>query len=85
MQYQRLVGAVRGWFAARRTSWGVSLDFLRVVTSRVTLERPMAVATALAHLLGWREQPSVRILQLGPRHLSILTGSAMPVCCSVHG
>jgi len=54
--------------------WVVALGFLRVITSRVALERPMAVATALAHLRTWMEQPSVRILQPGPRHIAILQG-----------
>lgn len=56
--------------------WVVCLGFLRVMTSRVALERPMAMATALDHLRSWLEQPSVRLLQPGPRHLAILKGFA---------
>jgi predicted nucleic acid-binding protein len=32
----------------------------------------MEVATALRHVRTWLEQPSVRVVQPGPRHLDIL-------------
>jgi hypothetical protein len=44
------------------------------MTSRAVLQRPMAMATTLALLRTWMEQPSVRILQSGPQHLAILQG-----------
>ena len=54
--------------------WVVALGFLRVMTNRSVLERPMAMATALDHLGSWLDQPGVWILQPGPRHLAMLTG-----------
>ena len=36
--------------------------------------QPVAMATALQHLRSWLEQPSVHVLQPGPRHLTILAG-----------
>lgn len=54
--------------------WVVALGFLRIMTSRTVLVRPMEMATALHHPHSWLEQPSVRVLQPGPRHLTILTG-----------
>jgi uncharacterized protein len=54
--------------------WVVALGFLRIMTSRTVLVRPMTMATALQHLRSWLEQPSLRVLQPGPRHLTILAG-----------
>jgi toxin-antitoxin system PIN domain toxin len=68
------------WEAAVRGSqpvaipWVVALGYLRIMTSRTVLPRPMAMTTALAHLRCWLEQPSVGVLQPGPRHLGILEG-----------
>ena len=52
----------------------MALGFLRIMTSRAVLPRPMTPAGALGHVRSWLEQPSVRVLQPGPRHLDILTG-----------
>ncbi len=54
--------------------WVVALGFLRILTSRVVMVQPMEVSRALAHLGSWFEQPSVSLLQPGPRHLAILSG-----------
>jgi toxin-antitoxin system PIN domain toxin len=54
--------------------WVVALGFLRILTSRVVMDQPMEGSRALAHLGSWFEQPSVSLLQPGPRHLAILTG-----------
>lgn len=56
--------------------WVVTLGFLRVITSRAVFSRPMPVETALRHVRTWLEQPSVNVLQPGPRHLDILAGFA---------
>lgn len=53
--------------------WIVALGFLRIITSRAVLTRPMDVATALDHVRSWLDQPGVQLLQPGPRHLDILT------------
>lgn len=55
-------------------AWLVALGFLRVITSRAVMARPMDATKALRHVRTWLEQPSVRIVQPGPRHLDILTG-----------
>lgn len=36
------------------------------------MARPMGAATALRNVRTWLEQPSVRVVQPGPRHLDIL-------------
>ncbi len=73
-------GARRWWQDAVRghqpigLPWAVALGFLRIMTSRAVLPRPMTAAMALGHVRSWLEQPSVRVLQPGPRHLDILAG-----------
>jgi len=57
-------------------AWVVALGFARVITSRAVMARPMETATALRHVRTWLEQPSVRVVQPGPRHLDILGGFA---------
>jgi hypothetical protein len=71
----------RGWWEACvrgfqpvAIPWVVAIGYLRLMTSAAVLQRPVEVATALGHLRCWLEQPSVRILQPGPRHLAILSG-----------
>ena len=54
--------------------WVVALGFMRIITSRAVLPRPMEVGTALGHVRSWLDQPAVLLLQPGPRHLIILTG-----------
>lgn len=54
--------------------WAVALGYLRLMTNARVLPRPLTMAVALGHLRLWLEQPSVLILQPGPRHLGILTG-----------
>ena len=53
--------------------WVVALGYLRLMTSRVVLQQPMEMNTALGNLRCWLEQPSVHILQPGPRHIGILS------------
>ncbi len=54
-------------------AWVVALGFVRLMTSRAVMQRPMAMETALGHLGRWLERPSVLILQPGPRHFAILS------------
>ncbi len=65
--------AVRG-YQPIGVAWVVALGFLRIITSRAVLVRPMEAAVALRHVRTWLEQPSVRVVQPGPRHLDILGG-----------
>jgi toxin-antitoxin system PIN domain toxin len=55
-------------------AWVVALGFLRVMTSRAVMARPMEATVALRHVRTWLDQPSVRVVQPGPRHLDILGG-----------
>jgi len=52
--------------------WAVSLGYLRIMTSRAVLQRPLQINSALRHVRLWLEQPNVHVLQPGPRHLEIL-------------
>jgi toxin-antitoxin system PIN domain toxin len=56
--------------------WVVALGFVRIITSGAVMVEPMDSGTALAHLQTRLEQPSVFLLQPGPRHLSLLRGFA---------
>ena len=53
--------------------WVVALGFLRITTSRAVLPKPIAMETGLGHVRSWLDQPAVRILQPGPRHLELLS------------
>jgi len=52
--------------------WAVILGFVRLVTHPSVLVAPVAPLDALVHVGGWLEQPSVRIVEPGPRHLDVL-------------
>lgn len=58
-------------------AWLVALGFVRLMTSRAVLQRPMAMQVAMEvaiqHLGRWLERPSLLILQPGPPHVAILT------------
>ena len=53
--------------------WVVALGYVRLMTSRAVMQRPMAMEVAIQHLGRWLERPSVLILQPGPRHVIILS------------
>jgi len=52
--------------------WAVMLGFVRLVTHPSVLVTPLAPLAALDCVRGWLEQPSVRIVEPGPRHLDLL-------------
>ena len=52
--------------------WTVVLGFLRIVTNRRILPRPLTVAQAMAVVDGWLGQPVVRLLSPGDEHWRIL-------------
>ena len=56
--------------------WLVSLGYLRVMTSRRILARPLTAAEALAHIRSWLEQPQTQVIEPGPRHLDLLESLA---------
>src|SRR5688572_7535833 len=53
-------------------AWAVAVGFIRLVTHPAVLVAPLAPLEALAYVRGWLEQPSVRIIEPGPRHLDLL-------------
>ena len=56
--------------------WVVALGFVRIMTSRTVMARPLDPATAVRHVRSWLDQHSVFIVQPGPRHINILAGFA---------
>ena len=52
--------------------WVVMLGFVRLVTHPSVLVAPLAPLDGLARVRVWLEQPSVRIVEPGPRHLDLL-------------
>lgn len=72
-------GAARVWWErclganeAVGLPWAVALGFVRVMTHRSVLSRPIDPRTALGHVRAWLDQPNVEIVEPGPRHLQIL-------------
>lgn len=53
-------------------SWAVMLGFVRLVTHPAVLAAPVAPVDALARVRTWLDQPNVRIVEPGPRHLDLL-------------
>jgi uncharacterized protein len=52
--------------------WAVILGFVRLMTHRAVLVRPLDPALAIAHVRSWLAQPNVQILEPGDRHLDLL-------------
>jgi hypothetical protein len=53
-------------------AWVVILGYVRIMTHKAVLERPLRPAAALADVRRWLERPSVEVLVPGPRHLDLL-------------
>jgi toxin-antitoxin system PIN domain toxin len=52
--------------------WAVALGFVRLVTHARVLADPLPPVAALQRIEAWLAQPSVAIVEPGPRHLKIL-------------
>lgn len=52
--------------------WVVLCGYIRIMTDPRILQRPLAPGKAVAHVRSWVVQPSVSLLDPGPRHLDIL-------------
>jgi toxin-antitoxin system PIN domain toxin len=52
--------------------WVVALGYVRIMSSRHVLVRPLEAEAALGHVRSWLERPQVGLLQPGPRHLDLL-------------
>ncbi len=77
----RVHAAARGWLEALLNgtrpvglAWVTALGFIRIVTHRGILLRPIQPAAACAHVRAWLTQPYVTILQPGERHAEVLFG-----------
>ena len=53
-------------------SWNVLLAFLRVTTRAGLFRNPLPISNAFDVIEAWLEQPSVVVVQAGPRHARIL-------------
>jgi toxin-antitoxin system PIN domain toxin len=54
--------------------WAVMLGFVRLTTNPSVLAAPLAALDSLALVREWLDQPSVRVVEPGPRHLDLLAG-----------
>lgn len=48
-------------------AWAVILGFVRLMSNRRVLARPMPAAEAVGHCRSWLAQPNARIILPGPR------------------
>ncbi|MEM7246797.1 MAG: type II toxin-antitoxin system VapC family toxin [Acidobacteriota bacterium] len=56
--------------------WVVVLGYVRLVTHRRVLVRPLSAEVALSHVRAWMDRPQVQVLQPGPRHVDLLESLA---------
>jgi toxin-antitoxin system PIN domain toxin len=54
-------------------AWVVVLGFVRLMSNRRVLIRPMPAAQAVEHCKSWLLRPNVRVLLPGPTHLDVFT------------
>ena len=53
-------------------SWVAMLGFIRIMSNRRALIRPMPLVEAVGHCRSWLAQPNVQVITPGPSHLDIL-------------
>jgi toxin-antitoxin system PIN domain toxin len=53
-------------------AWAVAFGFVRLVTHPAVLQTPLAPLDAMTRVRGWLDQPEVRIIEPGPRHLELV-------------
>ena len=54
-------------------AWVVALGFVRSMSNRRVLARPMPATEAVGHCRSWMMEPNAQIVLPGPPHLDILT------------
>jgi len=54
-------------------AWVVALGFVRVMSNRRVLARPMPATEAVGHCRSWMMEPNAQIILPGPTHLDILS------------
>ena len=64
--------AVNGGRASVGLPWAATLGFLRIVTSRAVLAKPLPVSDAVGIARGWLSQAAVHIVVPGERHGEIV-------------
>ena len=55
-------------------AWAVILGFVRLMSNRRVLARPLPAAEAVRHCGSWLAQPNARIILPGSTHMDILAG-----------
>ena len=55
-------------------AWAVILGFVRLMSNRRVLARPLPAAEAVRHCRSWLAQPNARIILPGSTHMDILAG-----------
>jgi hypothetical protein len=60
-------------------SWNVLLAFLRLTTRSAVMRHPLSSKEAFNVMDAWLNQPSVSVVQAGPRHLRILRDLLLPL------
>ncbi len=55
-------------------AWVVVLGFVRLMSNRRVLAKPMSASEAAEHCKSWLVRPNVRIVLPGPTHMDILAG-----------
>lgn len=55
-----------------RLPWAVVVGFIRLMTHRRVVQRPLDPAVAVGHVRSWLQRDNVRPLEPGPRHLDII-------------
>lgn len=53
-------------------AWAVMLGFVRLTTHPSVLVSPLPPTDALDRVRGWLDEPNVRIVEPGPKHLDLL-------------
>ena len=64
--------ALNGQLGAVGLAWVTILGFIRIVTSRSVLERPLPAHDAVAIVQSWLNQDSVQLVTPGERHADFL-------------
>lgn len=52
--------------------WAVCLGFVRLMTHRAVLLRPLTTGDAIRHVRSWHARPNAAVVEPGPQHLSLL-------------
>ena len=55
-------------------AWAVMLGFVRLMSNRRVLARPMPAPEAVRHCRSWLAQPNARIILPGSTHMDLLAG-----------